>query len=620
MSRSLERELVPHRSGFISVGALCQQGGRMFSSLLVKGIASREASVLKVKRLIMRGRVPHLCSTKAFGCHGWALRTIVFRMVSNFRMHAVITTLNGFPARWSRWAKSRRRGLHRLAVRAAMYRARLTSPRPPRIRRWPRYRPLSWLMGARPTSEAISCRLSRPNSGSSATRVELVVEPTPGTLSMRSRFARQSSSDSISLATALSIAAICWSNTFRTRSIVRLADLTVDWCLRVRSMARSAISCRLRVTKAFNSSCFSEVLGVVRGRTCWANKASTCASISSVFASRPRALAKSRTCLGFTTATAQPASMSSATSWRSYPPVASTTTKVSSGEPSCFCSRSEALSLTRIVNDRLSGRRWTSHEDLDTSMPTNRVAVNLAVSSINKPHSCGCELPALREQPLWRLFGLITQGQRRSSFSTASKLAPRGIRSAVGLDRWSSKACPIDCSIVQEIPGMCKQLKGWWWIKPLRRRPRIGPSPRRLRADVRAEARGAAPSVEPERRSIVSANVVTTENIQEEPVLAAAGGAFMDRALQMLRRLFALDGWCGIGSAVRRLWGIMTRRLNSSLRSHRTWWSSCRHVCSGLNKTMFASVGPNSRCRGHQEANPAEPGSSLEEKRSLRAE
>ena len=32
---------------------------------------------------------------------------------------------------------------------------------------------------------------------------------------------------------------------------------------------------------------------------------------------------------------------------------------------------------------------------------------------------------------------------------------------------------------------------------------------------------------------------------------------------------------------------------------------------------MFAAVGPNSRCRGHQGANPAEPGSSLDEKKSL---
>ena len=37
--------------------------------------------------------------------------------------------------------------------------------------------------------------------------------------------------------------------------------------------------------------------------------------------------------------------------------------------------------------------------------------------------------------------------------------------------------------------------------EPLRRRRRIGPSPRVLRVDAMAEAGGAAPFVEPERRS-----------------------------------------------------------------------------------------------------------------------
>ena len=55
-----------------------------------------------------------------------------------------------------------------------------------------------------------------------------------------------------------------------------------------------------------------------------------------------------------------------------------------------------------------------------------------------------------------------------------------------------------------------------------------------------------------------------------------------------------------------------TRRLNSPLRSHRTGRVSPRSGSSGLNKTLCASVGPNSRCRGHRPANPDLPGSSLE--------
>ncbi len=48
--------------------------------------------------------------------------------------------------------------------------------------------------------------------------------------------------------------------------------------------------------------------------------------------------------------------------------------------------------------------------------------------------------------------------------------------------------------------------------------------------------------------------------------------------------------------------GVAMRRWDSSLRSHRAWWSQCQHACSGLNKTLFASAGPNSLQRGHQQS------------------
>ncbi len=60
----------------------------------------------------------------------------------------------------------------------------------------------------------------------------------------------------------------------------------------------------------------------------------------------------------------------------------------------------------------------------------------------------------------------------------------------------------------------------------------------------------------------------------------------------------------GVLSALRR---GAAGRLNSSLRSHRTGRSYCRPVCSGLNKTLYASVGPNSRCRGHRRTLRAKP-------------
>ena len=90
------------------------------------------------------------------------------------------------------------------------------------------------------------------------------------------------------------------------------------------------------------------------------------------------------------------------------------------------------------------------------------------------------------------------------------------------------------------------------------------------------------------------------------------------RAWSSLRVLgvVALNGLGRISSSVLRRGSVATRRLNSSLRSHRTWRSNCRPVSSGLKKTLFAPIGPNSRGRGHQGASPAEPRASLEEKRS----
>ena len=54
-----------------------------------------------------------------------------------------------------------------------------------------------------------------------------------------------------------------------------------------------------------------------------------------------------------------------------------------------------------------------------------------------------------------------------------------------------------------------------------------------------------------------------------------------------------------------------TLRLNSSLRSHRTQRCSDRYVPSGLNKTLFAPIGPNSVCRGHRHATTADPAGGL---------
>ena len=73
-------------------------------------------------------------------------------------------------------------------------------------------------------------------------------------------------------------------------------------------------------------------------------------------------------------------------------------------------------------------------------------------------------------------------------------------------------------------------------------------------------------------------------------------------------QVVALDCRGGIVFPVLRRGSGATRRVNSSLRSHRTRRSQCRRVSSGLNKTLFASVGPNLPCRGRQLRCPATPG------------
>jgi len=56
----------------------------------------------------------------------------------------------------------------------------------------------------------------------------------------------------------------------------------------------------------------------------------------------------------------------------------------------------------------------------------------------------------------------------------------------------------------------------------------------------------------------------------------------------------------GSGFSRRRLVSVKTPRVDSSLRGPRRPRSHCRAVLSGPNKTMFASIGPNSHGRDHR--------------------
>ena len=75
----------------------------------------------------------------------------------------------------------------------------------------------------------------------------------------------------------------------------------------------------------------------------------------------------------------------------------------------------------------------------------------------------------------------------------------------------------------------------------------------------------------------------------------------MDRAFlassSLVVSALSVDG--GTEKAVQRRRASTPRRVDSSLRSHRAQQSYCCYACSGLNKTLFASTGPNSPWRGH---------------------
>src|SRR3990167_2081811 len=104
-------------------------------------------------------------------------------MVRSFLIHAVMASLNGFPAFVRRSYIALIGGLCLIADRVVMYSTQRTSARPPRMYRAPCRLPLSSENGAKPTSAEIFWRFSVPNSGNFARSENVVTSPTPGTLS-----------------------------------------------------------------------------------------------------------------------------------------------------------------------------------------------------------------------------------------------------------------------------------------------------------------------------------------------------------------------------------------------------------------------------------------------------
>ena len=136
------------------------------------------------------------------------------------------------------------------------------------------------------------------------------------------------------------------------------------------SMVRIPISWRRRSSNASSSRAVSSGRGLGSARVTAAKWASTRASMASVLARCPIALAKSRTWRGLTTSTGSPARQSAAATAASRPPVASRTTRRGRSGASRATSSAWPSGVLATVKTGASPTA-TSSLALETSMPTN---------------------------------------------------------------------------------------------------------------------------------------------------------------------------------------------------------------------------------------------------------
>src|ERR1035437_75654 len=210
-----------------------------------------------------------------------------------------------------------------------MYNAHRTSARPPHVTRRPRRLPLSQFSGATPTNLAICSWLNEPSSGKADIRQAWVTAPIP--LQFSINFSLSAKCSFSCAATISSIFPISLLSTLRTASIL------LRWIFglisqRLSSVTRISMSWRRRAINACNAICFGSGRHISNCSrfSDWysvcAKWLSTRASIASVLARNPIALAKSCACRGLTTITGSPARHKATAAWRSKPPVASRTT------------------------------------------------------------------------------------------------------------------------------------------------------------------------------------------------------------------------------------------------------------------------------------------------------
>ncbi len=118
---------------------------------------------------------------------------------------------------------------------------------------------------------------------------------------------------------------------FSRSLIIRRWDGTKTFaalCRRLSSCVRVSLSWRFLLSKSLTSLTFLLGKGLISGFITTPNCAIRRASILSVFAIMPCAFANWRTFIGWTITIGKPFSAQASTSLRSYPPVASTKTRV----------------------------------------------------------------------------------------------------------------------------------------------------------------------------------------------------------------------------------------------------------------------------------------------------
>ena len=146
-----------------------------------------------------------------------------------------------------------------------------------------------------------------PNLGSSAISVRAMVGPTPGAEARRFSLSRQAGEPRTASSISSSTLASSFSSALSSRvRLLRRCGIVMRFS-RWRSATIISMICRRRATRSASSRVASSGNGRISGLVASAKRAMTAASIGSVLARCPSALAKDQICAGLTTTTGRPA-------------------------------------------------------------------------------------------------------------------------------------------------------------------------------------------------------------------------------------------------------------------------------------------------------------------------